>query len=132
MNFKWQDKVTNFELLQHAKLPSMITMISNKRLRWLWHAAKMNDCHIPKEILYNEHEKARRLRGGLKLRYNDISALREFFLEKNEKKSNHMENNCVRVQHLCEEKQGADLKTKDASKKETVFSSQTVLVVTVD
>lgn len=48
---KWQDKITNSEVLQRAKLPSII-ISSNRRPRWLRHMIRMDGSSTPKKVLY--------------------------------------------------------------------------------
>ena len=48
MNIRWYDKITNSEVLQRANLPSIMGMLSSRRLRWLGHVRRMETCRIPK------------------------------------------------------------------------------------
>ena len=50
----WQDKVTNAEVLSRAGLPSMYTLVRQRRMRWLGHVRRMEDGRIPKDILSGE------------------------------------------------------------------------------
>ena len=51
LDISWQDKVTNAEVLSRADLPSMYTLLRQRRLRWLGHVHRMEDGRIPKDIL---------------------------------------------------------------------------------
>ena len=67
----WQDRVTNASVLSQARMPSMFAMLSQRRLRWLGHACRMEDGRIPKDILYGELATGSRSTGPPNLRYKD-------------------------------------------------------------
>ncbi len=50
----WQDKVPNTDVLSHAGLASIFTLLSQRRLCWLGHVHRMPDGCIPKDLLYGE------------------------------------------------------------------------------
>ena len=50
----------------------MYTLIRQRRLRWLGHVRRMEDCRIPKDILYGELVLGRRTTGRPHLRYKDV------------------------------------------------------------
>ena len=54
LGISWQDKVTNADVLSRAGLPTMFTLLRQRRLRWLGHVRRMEDGRIPKDILYGE------------------------------------------------------------------------------
>ena len=56
----WQDKVTNADVLSRASLPTLYTLLRQRRLRWLGQARRMEDGRIPKDILYGELALGRR------------------------------------------------------------------------
>ena len=68
----WQDKVTNAEVLSRAGLPSMYTLVRQRRLRWLGHFRRMEDGRIPKDILSGEHATGQRSIGRPHLRFKDV------------------------------------------------------------
>ena len=68
-----QDKVTNADVLSRAGLPTMYTLLRQRRLRWLGHVRRMDDGLIPKYILYGEMALGRRTTGRPHLRYKDVS-----------------------------------------------------------
>ena len=72
LNIQWQDKVPNTEVLERAGLPSVFSLLSQRRLRWLGHVHRMDDGRIPKDILYGELAEGSRARGRPKLRFKDI------------------------------------------------------------
>ena len=46
-----QDKVTNTSVLDRARVPSMYSLLKQRRLRWLGHLVRMEDGTIPKDLL---------------------------------------------------------------------------------
>lgn len=72
LGIAWQDRVTNNEVLQQAKIHSMTTLLRQRRLRWLGHVRRMEDGRIPKDILYSELAKGKRTAGRPHLRYKDV------------------------------------------------------------
>ncbi|KAJ7316181.1 hypothetical protein JRQ81_002343 [Phrynocephalus forsythii] len=71
-NITWQDKVPNSIVLNRAGIPSMYTLLKQRRLRWLGNVVRMDDGQIPKDLLYGELMKGKRPRGRPQLRYKDI------------------------------------------------------------
>ena len=72
LQIKWQDMVTNTEVLQRAGIPSMAALLSQKRLRWLGHVRRMEDGRIPKDLLYGELREGSRPTGRPHLRFKDV------------------------------------------------------------
>lgn len=72
LGITWQDRVTNAEVLDRAKLPSMFTLLSQRRLRWLGHVHRMKDGRIPKDMFYGELAAGSRPKGRPTLRYKDV------------------------------------------------------------
>ena len=72
LGISWQDKVPNTEVLSRAHLPSMYTLLRQRRLRWLGHVHRMEDGRIPKDILYGELATGRRSTGRPHLRFKDV------------------------------------------------------------
>ena len=68
----WQDRVSNTEVPSRANLPSMFTLLRQRRLRWLGHVYRMEDGRIPKDILYGELASGRKTKGRPQLRYKDV------------------------------------------------------------
>ena len=54
LGISWQEKNPNTEVLARAGLPSMLTLLRQRRLRWLGHVRRMEDGRIPKDILYGQ------------------------------------------------------------------------------
>ena len=72
LGITWQDRVSNTEVLSRANLPSMFTLLRQWRLRWLGHVYRMEDGHVPKDILYGELASGRRSKGRTQLRCKDV------------------------------------------------------------
>ena len=72
LGISWQDKVPNTEVLSRAGLPSMFTLLRQRRLCWLGHVHRMPDGRIPKDLLYGELATGSRRTGHPQLRYRDV------------------------------------------------------------
>ena len=72
LSISWTDKVSNNEVLERADIPSMFTLLRQRRLRWLGHVHRMEDGRIPKDLLYGELESGSRPVGRPKLRFKDV------------------------------------------------------------
>ena len=71
LGIRWQDRVPNTDVLERAGLPSIFTLLSQRRLRWLGHVRRMDDGRIPKDLLYGELASGARSQGRPRLRYSD-------------------------------------------------------------
>ena len=71
MGIKWQDKITNNEVLQRAKMEGMEAMQMTAQLRWVDHVYRMSENCMPKQIFYSELSSGARSRGGQRKRYKD-------------------------------------------------------------
>ena len=67
----WQDKVTNKNILERCGIPSMFTLLRQRRLRWLGHVRRMDDKRIPKNLLYGELATGKRSKGHPFLHFKD-------------------------------------------------------------
>lgn len=72
LNIKWEDKVSNVEVLRRANMPSVEALITTAQLRWSGHVVRMTDDRLPRSVLYGELLDGQRQRGGQKLRYKDV------------------------------------------------------------
>ena len=72
LGISWTDRVTNAEVLSRAGLPTMYTLLRQRRLRWLGHVRRMQDGRIPKDVLYGELSTGKRALGRPKLRFKDV------------------------------------------------------------
>jgi len=50
LEITWQDKVTNKVVLEKAGIPSLYTLLKQRRIRWLGHVIWMKDGRIPKDL----------------------------------------------------------------------------------
>lgn len=71
LNAKWDDHVTNNEVLTRANSMRIQTMIEKQQRRWLGHIKGMPETRIPKQMLYSELEEGHRPRGAPKKRFCD-------------------------------------------------------------
>ena len=73
LNITWQDRVPNDTVLEWAEIPSMYTLLKQRRLRWFGHVLKMDKGPFPKNLLYGQLAKSwvkrKRSTGRLQLRY---------------------------------------------------------------
>ncbi|KAI8516487.1 hypothetical protein Bbelb_050680 [Branchiostoma belcheri] len=72
MNIRWQDKITNQEVLDRAQSSSIEALLLKAQLRWSGHVSRMDDSRIPRQLLYGELKLGSRRRGRPKLRYKDV------------------------------------------------------------
>ena len=66
-----QDKITNNEVLQHAKMDGMEAMLMKAQLRWVVHVQRMSDNRMPKHIFYSVLSPGARSRRGQRKPYKD-------------------------------------------------------------
>ncbi|XP_048583704.1 uncharacterized protein LOC125563054 [Nematostella vectensis] len=71
LGIHWSDKVTNNEVLERSGLPTLFTLLRQRRLRWLGHVCRMENGRIPKDLLYGELAHGSRPVGRPKLRFKD-------------------------------------------------------------
>ena len=72
LGISWEDKIPNTEVLSRANLPTMFTLLRQRRLRWLGHVHRMDDGRIPKDLLYGELAAGKRTTGRPQLRFRDV------------------------------------------------------------
>ena len=72
LNISWRDKVTNQEVLRRAGIPSIHSLLSEKRLRWLGHVRRMGPERLPKDLLYGQLAQGTRKTGRPLLRFKDV------------------------------------------------------------
>ena len=65
------DRVPNEEILRHANMPGIETIIMKAQLRWCGHVRRMHDSRLPKALLYGELATGARKIGRPRLRYKD-------------------------------------------------------------
>jgi len=54
MGIKWQDRITNIEVLEQANISGIEALLIKSRLRWTGHVMRMTDDHIPKHLFLSE------------------------------------------------------------------------------
>ena len=72
LDISWDDYVTNTEVLEKAKIPSLHTILLQRRLRWLGHVHRMPEVRIPKKLLYGQLADGSRPLGRPHLRFRDV------------------------------------------------------------
>ena len=71
LGIKWQDRITNLEVLDHANSTSIESMLIKAQLRWVGHLIRMVEFRIPRCLMYGELQLGKRNQGRPKLRYKD-------------------------------------------------------------
>ncbi|XP_072048091.1 solute carrier family 49 member 4 homolog [Amphiura filiformis] len=72
MGISWQDRVSNGEVLQLAKMETVDAILAKSQLRWVGHVVRMPDDRLPKAVMYGELTEGKSKRGGNNLRYRDV------------------------------------------------------------
>ena len=72
LGISWMSRTPNTVVLSKSGLPTMFTILRQRRLRWLGHVRRMNDGRIPKDLLYGELSSGKRNLGRPQLRYRDV------------------------------------------------------------
>ncbi|XP_047740100.1 uncharacterized protein LOC125179048 [Hyalella azteca] len=72
LQIKWQDRVPNSVVLERSNMISLLSVLSERCLKWLGHVSRMGAGRIPKDLLYGELVEGRRKTGRPKLRLKDI------------------------------------------------------------
>ena len=60
LGIKWQDHVSNEEVLKKASLPSTESILLQVQLRWAGHVTRMEDVRMPKAVFYSELQNGKR------------------------------------------------------------------------
>jgi len=71
LDVRWEDRVTNQEVLRRAALPGMEALIMRSQLRWSGHVMRMEDSRLPKQLFCSEIARGTRKQGGQIKRYKD-------------------------------------------------------------
>ena len=72
LGIRWQDKVSNAEVLQNTGCQDIRITLSNRSLSWLGHVNRMPEGRLPQDILYGLLASGQRPAGRPKLRYVDV------------------------------------------------------------
>jgi transcription termination factor 2 len=71
MGIKWQDHISNNDVLQKANMLSVEAMLLARQLRWIGHVSRMEDSRMPKAVFYGELCQGKRDRGAPRKRFKD-------------------------------------------------------------
>ena len=71
LGIRWQDRVTNEEVLRRCGCTSIASLLTKSQLSWSGHVVRMDDNRIPKQLLYGELTTGARTHGGQRLRFKD-------------------------------------------------------------
>ena len=71
LHIKWQNKVSDTEVLQKTKMESVHAFLKRSQLRWANHVFRMPDERLPKRLLYGELSEGKRSLGDQRKRYKD-------------------------------------------------------------
>ena len=73
LKIRWQDKVSNLEVLSRANTTSIEAMILQVQLRWTGHVIRMDKTKILRQLLYGEElSQGHRQRGRPHRHYEDL------------------------------------------------------------
>ena len=71
MGIRWQDYISNEEVLQRADVISVESVALRSQLRWTGHVIRMQEERLPRQTLYGELQAGKRSIGRPLLRYKD-------------------------------------------------------------
>ncbi|XP_056650069.1 uncharacterized protein LOC130453728 [Monodelphis domestica] len=71
MRIRWQDRITNQEVLDRANSTSIEVMVLKIQLRWSGHVIRMDPQRIPRHVFYGELSAGLRKQGRPKKRFKD-------------------------------------------------------------
>ena len=71
LGIKWQDYVSNEEVLKTACLPSIEAILLLVHLRWAGHVTRMKDTRVRKAVFFGELQEGKCDRGASRKRYED-------------------------------------------------------------
>ena len=66
LGIKWQDHVSNEEVLKIASLPSIESILHQVQLRWTGQVTRMEDVGMPKAVFFSELQEGKHHHGALK------------------------------------------------------------------
>ena len=64
LDIKWQDHIPNDDILTRTGVPSMYSLLNQRRLRWLGNVRRMEDGRIPKDDLNGQLASGRQPASG--------------------------------------------------------------------
>ena len=71
LDIKWQDNVSNAEVLKRANLPSTEFILFQVQLRWAGNVKRMKDTCMLKAVFFSELQEGKRDRNAPRKRYKD-------------------------------------------------------------
>ena len=71
LGIKWQDHVSNKEVLKRASLPSIESILLQVQLRWAGHVTRMEEVCMPKAVFFSELQDRKSDCGAPKKHYKD-------------------------------------------------------------
>ncbi|KAI0212006.1 hypothetical protein LSAT2_003105 [Lamellibrachia satsuma] len=71
LGITWQDRIPYSDILDRARIRSMYSLLSQRRLRWLGHVRRTQNGRLPKDILYGQLTSGARPVGRPALRFKD-------------------------------------------------------------
>ena len=71
LGIRWQDRVTNLEVLNRANSSSIESRLIKAQLRWVGHVIRMGEDRLPRILLYGELQDGKRNQGRPRKRYKD-------------------------------------------------------------
>ena len=71
LKIKWQDRITNAEVLERSQSTGIEALLIASQLRWAGHVWRMGDERIPKQLLHGELWEGESHRGGRRKRFKD-------------------------------------------------------------
>ena len=71
LGIKWQNYVSNKEVLKRASLPSIESILLQVQLRWAGHVARMENVYMPKTVFFSELQEGKRDRAAPRKRNKD-------------------------------------------------------------
>ena len=71
LHIRWQDKMPDTEVLQHAESESIHANLLRSQLQWAGHVRRMDNSRLPQRLLYGELTAGQRSLSQPKKRYKD-------------------------------------------------------------
>ena len=71
LGIKWQDYVSNEEVLERASLPSIESTLLRVQLRWAGHVTRMEDVRMSKAVFFSKLQEGKRDHGAPRKRYKE-------------------------------------------------------------
>ena len=72
LRIKWQDHMSNVEVLKRASLPTIESILLQVQLHWAGHITRMEDVCMPRAIFFSKLQKGMHDRGAPRTRYKDL------------------------------------------------------------